>query len=91
MRIEAYNQVQQIYNESKIKKTQSAGKAGQTDQVEISSIGKDIQTAKKAVSQTPDIREELTTPLKKQVQDGTYDVDGMTFAERLLQKYDELG
>lgn len=91
MRIEAYNQVQQIYNESKIKKSQSAGKTGQTDQVEISSIGKDIQTAKKAVSQTPDIREELTAPLKKQVQDGTYDVDGMTFAERLLQKYDELG
>lgn len=90
MRIEAYNQIQQIYNDSKLKKTQSVSKTGKTDQVEISSLGKDIQTAKKAVTQTPDVRTELTDPLKKQVQDGTYDVDGMTFAERLLEKYNEL-
>lgn len=91
MRIEAYNQIQQIYNDSKIKKSQNVQKTGQTDQVEISSIGQDIQTAKKALADTSDIRSEITEPLKQQVQSGTYDVDGKTFAERLLEKYDELG
>ena len=38
MRIEAYNQIQQIYNDSKLKKTQSVSKTGKTDQVEISSL-----------------------------------------------------
>ncbi len=91
MRIEAYNQIKQIYSDSKIKKAQSTYKAGQTDQVEISSVGKDIQTAKKALSNTPDIRENLTAPLKQQIQGGTYNVDNTSFADKLLEKYDELG
>ena len=90
MRIEAYNQIQQIYNDSKVKKAQNTYKAGQTDQVEISSFGKDIQAAKKALAGTPDIRENLTEPLKQQIQNGTYSVSGESFADKLLEKYDEL-
>lgn len=50
MRIEAYTQVQQLYQNRKVTKTQQAGSVSHADQVQISSLGKDIQTAKAAVA-----------------------------------------
>ncbi len=88
MRIEAYNQVNQIYQSQKIKKTEKTGKTNRMDQVQISSLGKDIQTLKQAVKDSPDIREELTTPLKEKIKAGTYNVDGGDFASKLLEKYE---
>ena len=90
MRIEAYTQVQQLYQSSKVKSSQKTGSAAQTDKVQISSFGKDIQTAKAAVAGSPDIREELTAPIKARIQDGTYAVDNGSFADKLLQKYEEM-
>ena len=62
-----------------------------TDQLQISSIGKDIQTVKAALAESSDIREELTAPLKASIANGTYQVSGESFADKLMQKYDELG
>lgn len=90
MRIEAYNQIQQIYQSQKVSKTQKTGSAGQTDKVQISGFGKDLQVAKAAVEASPDIREDLTAPVKAQIQNGTYEVANDTFAAKLLQKYDEM-
>ncbi len=90
MRIEAYSQVQQLYQAKKVNKTQQAGSVSRADQVQISSLGKDIQTAKAAVAASPDIREELTASIKTRVQNGTYQVDNASFAEKLLQKYEEM-
>lgn len=90
MRIEAYNQVQQIYQSQKIGKTQKTSSVSRTDNLSISSIGKDMQIAKAAVAQSSDIREELTAPIKAQVQNGTYEVSNSSFAEKLLQKYSEM-
>ena len=90
MRIQAYTQVQQLYQSSKVKSSQKTGSVAQTDKVQISSFGKDIQTAKAAVAGSPDIREELTAPIKARIQDGTYAVDNGSFAEKLLQKYEEM-
>lgn len=90
MRIEAYSQVQQMYQTKKVNKSQQSGSASRSDQVQISSLGKDFQTAKAAVAGSPDIREELTAPIKAKVQNGTYQVDNGTFAEKLLQKYEEM-
>ena len=87
MRIEAYNQIQQVYNSSKVQKAAKAEKTGRTDAVQISSVGKDIQTAKQALAETPDIRENLTTPLKQTVQNGSYNIDDESFADKLLSKY----
>lgn len=50
MRIEAYTQVQQVYGAKSRAKTQNAAKSANSDQIQISSIGKDIQTAKNAVA-----------------------------------------
>ena len=90
MRIEAYSQVQQMYQTKKVNKTQQTGSVAKADQVQISSLGKDFQTAKVAVAASPDIREELTASVKAKVQNGTYAVDNGTFAEKLLRKYEEM-
>lgn len=90
MRIEAYNQVQQLYKAQKVNKAQQSSKAFPVDQLQISSRGRDFQIAKTAVQASPDIREELTAPIKEKVQNGTYSVEPSTFAEKLLKKYEEM-
>lgn len=44
MRIEAYNQVQQLYNTRKPGQVKKSAGASFSDQVQISRFGKDIQT-----------------------------------------------
>ena len=90
MRIEAYTQVQQVYGAKSRAKTQNAAKSANSDQIQISSIGKDIQTAKNAVAATEDIRSELTAPIKTGIANGTYHVSGESFAEKLMKRYEEI-
>lgn len=90
MRIEAYTQVQQIYQSQKVNKAQKPDSVSRTDKVQISSFGKDIQTAKAAVAAAPDVRTDLTAHLKAQIQDGSYKVENGSFAEKLLKKYEEM-
>lgn len=89
MRIEAYTQVQQVYNTTKKNPTSiKVNAASFRDALQISSIGKDIQSAKQAIANTPDIREEVTAPLKAGIQAGTYQVSSESFANKLLEKYE---
>ena len=90
MRIEAYTQVQQLSNTKKPVKAQTNKKLSFSDQLQISSIGKDIQTAKAAVAGSSDIREDVTAPIKASIQAGTYDVSTESFADKLLSKYEEM-
>ena len=90
MRIEAYNQVQQLYRSQRVNKNQKTTRTTFADQVQISSIGKDIQIAKAAVKASPDVRAELTAPIKEKIQSGTYSVETSSFAEKLIQKYEEM-
>lgn len=90
MRIEAYTQVQQIYNTKKTAKIQKTVKTGGTDQVQISSIGKDIQSVKSALTGTGEIREELVEPIRTAIAGGTYQVDGESFARKLLEQYEDI-
>ena len=90
MRIEAYTQVQQLYQSHKVNRNQKAGAATLKDKVQISSLGKDIHTAKAAVAGSPDIREELTAPIKEKIQNGTYEVSNESFAAKLLSKFEEM-
>ena len=71
---------------AKVGKTQAAyGK----DQVQISSIGKDIQTVKAAVANSSDIRKDITEPIKAAIANGTYNVSNDDFASKLIAKYEE--
>ena len=56
MRIEAYSQMQQLYKTKKVGYTQPAARVAAADQLQISTIGKDIQTAKAAMAGVSDIR-----------------------------------
>ncbi len=87
MRVEAYAQVQQVYNTKKTKQVQSKAAASRADQVQISSLGKDFQTAKQAVADSADIREELTASIKSRIQNGTYEVSSEDFADKLWNAY----
>lgn len=46
MRIDAYTQIQQVYQSTAPGKSRQTTAAKKSDQVQISSFGKDIQTAK---------------------------------------------
>ena len=87
MRIDAYAQVQQLYGNKKTHKVQRDSKVVFKDQLQISSKGKDIQTAKNTIASLADIREEVVTPLKNKVDAGTYEVSGEQFARKLFEKY----
>lgn len=88
MRIESYTQVQQLYQTQKARQTQKTNQAYRpSDQISISSFGKDMQVAKAALASTPDIREDVTSKLKEQINNGTYSVSTESFAEKLLEKY----
>ena len=90
MRIEAYNQVQSVYQTQKARQTQKANAVSRpSDQISISSFGKDLQVAKAALANTPDIREDLTASVKEQVKNGTYNVSAESFADKLLAKYNQ--
>ncbi len=89
MRIDAYNQIQAVYQAQAARKPQATAKTGTSfvDKLQLSSIGKDIQTAKQAVANAPDIRPEVIEPIKAQIAAGTYNVSAESFADKLLEKY----
>ena len=94
MRIDAYNQVSQLYQSSKLNKANKAygnvtPQASQ-DQVQISTTGRDYQTAKRAVAGAPEIREAKVAQIKEQMNADTYHVDDEDFAAKLLDKYSGL-
>ena len=81
MRVEAYNQVAQLYNREKTQKVQN------TKQM---SMGRDYQIAKQAVADASDIREDRVAQLKERLDSGNYNVDMNDFANKLLEKYNAL-
>jgi len=91
MRIEAYNAISQIYSSKKPSQVSKSTTSYGRDQVQISSIGKDIQTVKSAVAQSPDVRSDVTEPIKAAINNGTYKVSNDDFASKLLEKYQALG
>lgn len=85
MRIEAYTQVQQIYKTSTTKAGNAKKSKAASDQLELSTMGRDYRIAKQAVTAAPDVREEVIAPLKKSINAGTYQVSNESFANKLLE------
>lgn len=92
MRIDAYNQIQQIYGAKKPTKVEEKKTSSSSfkDQLFLSSTAQDAATAKKALSNTPDVREELVNSIKEKIDNGTYEVDMDDFAGKILEKYNGL-
>lgn len=90
MRIEAYSQIHQLYNASKPAAKNVSAKSGDfRDKLNISSTGKDLQIAKNAVSEAPDVRAARVAELKAAIANGTYDVSGEEFADRIMEKFSQ--
>lgn len=91
MRIDALNQVSHLYQANKTKKISKSSETEKKDQFEISQSAKDYQTAKKALSQTPDIREDKVAEIKNAMNTGTYNVSAQEIADKMVSKYFDIG
>ena len=88
MRIDAYNQISQIYQTTE---RRTVGKKNSvlygSDKVEISQFGKDYRTAKQAVADAPDVRADKVADIKAKIDSGSYEVSSEDFAAKLAEKY----
>lgn len=92
MRIDAYNQIAQLYgvqNSYNAQKNDNAAQSG-SDELSISQTAYDYQTAKAAVSESSDVREDRIADLKARIQSGTYSVSPEKLADKLLEKYEAI-
>ena len=87
MRIDALNQVSQLYQANKPKKVSKGKEHDTADKFEISQSAKDYQVAKAAVSGSSDIREEKVAELKEAVASGTYNVSAAEIADKMVSRY----
>jgi negative regulator of flagellin synthesis FlgM len=55
------------------------------DNVILSPKAKEIYEAKKILRECPDINEEKVAEIKKQIEEGTYQIDSKKIAEKLLK------
>ncbi len=59
---------------------------GQLDKFQISQRAKDISVASKALSQAPDLRNDKIQHIKEQLEQGTYTIDPILIAQKMLSK-----
>jgi len=89
MRIDAYNKISQVYQTNNIQKTSKSVNAAGKDKLEISNTAKDYQTAKLALNQAPDVREDKVKEIKNKLQSGAYNVNMEEVASHILERYFE--
>lgn len=88
MRIDAYNAVNQVYQTTaQVKKVDAEKRVQKDDKLEISQTGKDINIAKKAIKESPDVREDKIEAIKKQMAEGTYSVSTEALADKILDGF----
>jgi negative regulator of flagellin synthesis FlgM len=61
--------------------------AAKTDTVVISDAAKRIQEALAQLDEIPDVREDKVADLRKQIQNGTYEINPEKTAEKLLKEH----
>ena len=87
MRIDAFNKVSQIYNSNKTSKIKKHTESSFSDKLEISQVAKDYRVAKDVLAQTPDIREDKVSDIKRRMESGTYNVNMQEVADKLVNRY----
>lgn len=88
MRIDAYMQVNKLYQATKPKKAASTERSKSTsDTLELSSFGKELQIARQAVNDAPEVRMDRVDELKTAINSGTYDLSMDRLAKKLTDNY----
>ena len=79
---------------SAIKGNESAPSAVSNDDVvvELSRTSQEIRMAHEVIEQQPEMRREKTAALKAQIENGTYEIDSKTIADKMMKFFmDETG
>ena len=87
MRIDSIKQVDSVYRKASAKSNVAGTKKNSSDRIEISTLGRDLQIAKKAVSETEDVRWDKVNEIKTRMQSGTYNVSCEEVAEKMANSY----
>lgn len=87
MRVDALNQVSQLYHATKSKKVSRTSEVHAKDEFQISQAAQDYQIAKKAVSEVADIRADKVAQYKEALASGTYNVSSQEIAETMVSRY----
>lgn len=90
MRIDGMQKVAQMYSSKSATRVEKKKVEAGKDNVQISQAGRDFQVAKKAVAEVPDVREELVSDIRSRMADGTYEVSGDAFAEKVIARYNQM-
>ena len=91
MRIDAYNAVNQIYQTSQISKAKATAKtSAASDKFEISNPARTYQTARTAVSEASDVREDKIADIKARMAAGTYNISSEAVADKILNNISTL-
>jgi negative regulator of flagellin synthesis FlgM len=82
-----------VYNNQKVESKKDVPEPtranGKKDEVQISKEAMDFQLvmkAAKAAREIPDIREEVVAPIKEKLDNGTYEADSKSIADKLLAR-----
>jgi negative regulator of flagellin synthesis FlgM len=85
MRINKINNVFKVYNENAGVKKVKDNNTKDKDQVKLSEQAIEFQHALKKVKELEEIRIDKVEDIKKQVQTGTYKIDGIKIAEKMIE------
>lgn len=61
-------------------------KVAKTDTVNISEAAKEIQEVRQQLDEIPDVRTEKVQQLKKEIENGTYEINSEKIAEKMLRE-----
>lgn len=82
-----------VYTKQKVESKRELQEAsqvkGKKDEVQISKEAMDFQLvmkAAKAARELPEVREEVIAPIKEKLENGTYEVDSRSIADKLLAR-----
>ena len=88
MKINNISGIMQSYNVAnrEVNKGNKSNKPLGEDKFEISQRAKEIAIAKKALMDNPEVRTEKVQMIKEQVEQGTYYIDPVKIAQKMLSK-----
>ena len=81
--IQQYQKGEPVKSETE-KSVGAAGAAPTTEKVDLSAKAREIQQVRKILEETPDVREEKVQALKRQIANGSYQVDAAKIAEKMV-------
>lgn len=90
MRINGINGVNNVYKANKVNKAYGTSNVSTSkDTLAISDFAKDLQIAKQAVTNAPDVRQAKIDDIKSQMEAGNYNISAAQVADKLLKQYSE--